>query len=83
MKRKAKLVATKLNKKKVEDGILVLVKGATPSTDLDFSEIHLLFKDRNLFERNARAFRDFQANGVSFKQASKDERKMIITYLFH
>lgn len=82
MKRKVTKPQVRLNKKKVEDGILTYLQGGTPTTDVEFGETHVKFSDRKQYDR-ALGFRTFKINNVSYTLATKDEAKMTITYLFH
>lgn len=84
MKHKTKLPVTKkLNRKKVEDGVLVYLKGGIATVDVEFGEVEVKFRDRGLFHRCQKSFRVFIMNDVHYTQASSDEKKMTITYLFH
>jgi hypothetical protein len=83
MKQKVKYKhPSKLSRKKVEDGILTYLQGGICTTDLEFGEAEVKFKDKVLFHRGL-GFKTFSLNGVSYTQATKDESKLTITYLFH
>ena len=83
MSRITKQPATKkLNRRKVEDGILTYLQGGVPSTDIEFGEMNVNFRDRKMFDRGL-GFKAFSMNGVDYKQAAKDEKTMTITFLFH
>lgn len=77
-----KPATTKLNRRKVEDGILMYLQGGTPNTDIEFGETNVSFRDKNMFTRGM-GFKNFSINGVHYKQAAKDEKNMTITFLFH
>lgn len=84
MKRKTKTpVKKKLNQKQVEDGVLVYLQGGVATSDVEFGEVEVKFKDRGLFERARKSFREFDMSNIHFTQASSDQPKMTITYLFH
>lgn len=73
----------KLNRKKVEDGILTYLQNAKATIDMEFGELEIKVHNRGLFNRYKSAFRVFIVNGIHYSQASSDERTMTITYLFH
>ena len=85
MKRKSQRqpVAKKLNRKNVEDTILIYLKGGIATADVEFGEVDVKFRDRGLFHRSQKSFRVFILGGINYTQASSDEKKMTITYLFH
>jgi co-chaperonin GroES (HSP10) len=81
---KKKQVQTKRHsRKKVEEGILLYLKGGKVNSDMEFGETEVRFQDRVLFDKYAKTFKDFLLDGVRYIQASSDEKKMTITYLFH
>lgn len=85
MKRKTKKqpATKKLNRQQVEDGVLVYLQGGKATADVEFGEVEVKIWNRGIFNNYCRAYKKFFMNGVHYTQASSDEKKMTITYLFH
>lgn len=80
--RKVKSTA-RLNKRKVEEGILMFLEGGTAtSVDVEFGEAEIKFTSENKFDRGL-GFREFDIDNIRYKLATKDPRRLTITYLFH
>ena len=72
----------RLGRKKVEDGILTYLQGGVATTDVEFGEVSIKFRDKSLYQRGL-GFKTFSINGVNYNQACNAEHEMTITYLFH
>jgi hypothetical protein len=78
-----KKVKSRLNKRRVEDSLLVMLQGGKAvETDVDFGQADIKFNNIAMYERG-RKFQKFTSSGIKFEQAGFDEKNRVISYLFH
>lgn len=78
-----KKVKSRLNKKLVEENLLIMLHGGkTAEIDVDFGQADIKFNNITNYERGTK-FRTFTSGKIKFQQAGCDAKILTISYLFH
>jgi hypothetical protein len=81
MKKRRKVIG-RLNRKLVEENLLIMLDGGKAEIDAEFGQADVKFSSLSLYERGKK-FRQFTNGKIRFEQAAFDDSLKTIYYLFH